>query len=419
MIVINKFKEIFNYLINIPKPVLVVFVIYFFQGVIHNLGHPVTPAFVDQQGINDFYFGLYFSCMALGLLVGGPIWGYLGDRGNKRLYIVVGLLFYSLAQYLFAFASNQYLMLLWRFMSGFGVSASVTLLLSHLLEHSDEKNRTNYLAWFQALFVLGSSIGYMIAGQLTVNEFFIDVFHTNQYENIFLIQAIWNVLHAIIIFFVIGKTVKVVKDKVEKANIFKAFTDIKKLDSTLLLFLISLAFISLGAISVSKFIEKIMYTLTYTEEQISNFVGLTGFVSLGATILIVPIVAKIKRDFPIMVIIQILSAIIIFIVFRQNDLLVALYTGFLVYVVLKAVYTPLEQHYISSHAPKGKYGTIMGVRQMFFAFGLVFGPLIAGALFELKPIYAFDFSASMFIVGVILLMFVGKRIKKANQNLDV
>ncbi len=404
--------DLYRFIKNIPRAVKLVFFIYFFQGVIHNLGHPVTPAFVDGLGINDFYFGMFFSAMALGLLVGGPIWGYLGDRGNKRLYIVLGLLVYSLGQYLFASSTNQYMMLLWRFMSGFGVSSSVTLLMSHLLEHSEEENRTVYLGWYQAIFVVGSSVGYIISGQLTEIQVIIDVLHTDQYENIFYIQAIWNIFHAVVIFFVIGKSVKLAKETIGKANIFKAFTDIKKLDPTLILFLISLAFISIGAISVSKFIEKIMFELTYTEEQIGNFVGITGFVSLGATIFLVPIVAKIKKDFPFMVFIQFFSAVIIFIVFRQNDLLVALYTGFMLYVILKAIYTPLEQHYISSHAPKGKYGTIMGVRQMFFAIGLVIGPLIGGALFDLKPIYVFDFSAVMFLIGVILLLIVGKQIKR-------
>ena len=87
--------------------------------------------------------------------------------------------------------------------------------------------------------------------------------------------------------------------------------------------------------------------------------------------MIVPIVARLKKDFPIMLLIQGLSAVIIFIVFRQSSLMIALYSGFMVFVVLKAVFSPLEQHYISTHASEGRLGTVMGVRQSFFAIGLL------------------------------------------------
>ena len=152
-------------------------------------------------------------------------------------------------------------------------------------------------------------------------------------------------------------------------------------------------------------------------KNIGDFVGATGIASLLSTIILVPIVAKLKRDFPIMIIIQLLSAVIIFFVFRTNEIIIALYTLFMAYVILKAVYTPLEQHYISSHAPAGKYGTLMGIRQSFFSIGLVLGPLIGGVLYNIKPLYVFDFSALTFVIGVVLLLIVGNRIKRVNGQI--
>jgi len=402
-------NKIIKLLTSIPKPVLYVLIIYFFQGVIHNLGHPVTPELVNQKGIDEIYFGYFFAAMSFGLLLGGPIWGTLGDHGNKRFYIVTGLLVYSVGQYLFAFSGNQYWMILYRFISGFGVSASITLIMSHLIEHSSEEKRTVYLGWYQALFVLGASAGYWIAGQIINIKFFVDVFHTDNYANIFLIQSILNVGHALVIFFLIGKDKQQPNHK-ERPNPFQAFKDIRRLNPNLIIFLLSLALISLGAINLSKFLE------VYLEdaEDIGNFVGMTGIVSILATMFIVPLVVKMKKDFTIMVIIQILSAVIIFIVFRMSNLMVALYTLFMLYIMLKAVYTPLEQSYISSHAPKGKYGTIMGVRQLFYSIGLVAGPLLGGFLYNIDPILTFDVSAIMFVLGFIILLIVGRRIKNGN-----
>jgi DHA1 family multidrug resistance protein-like MFS transporter len=401
------------------KQIVFVFIIYFFQGLIHNLGHPATPALVEGMGTEDVYFGIYFAAMSLGLLLGGPIWGYLGDRGNKRLYIVVGLLVYSVGQYFFAFIGDKNWMIAFRFLSGFGVSASVTLIMSHLIEHSEEKNRTVLLGWYQALFVLGTSVGYWLAGQLTEVSFLIDMFQTDDYRNIFLIQAVWNVVHAGYIFFLIGKPIRNedYEPRIDSPNPFRAFGEIKHLDRNLLLFLISLAFISLGAINVTKYIEVYMNEIGLSVKNIGDFVGATGIASLLSTIFLVPVVAKLKRDFPIMIIIQIASAVIIFVVFRSNEIMLALYTLFMAYVILKAVYTPLEQHYISSHAPHGKYGKLMGIRQLFFSIGLVLGPLIGGFLYDVKPLYVFDFSVIMFLMGVILLFVVRNRLKKVNGQI--
>ena len=400
---------------EIPKSVLIIFIFYFVQGIIHNLGHPVTPSLVEGMGISDYYFGIYFSAMSLGLLIGAPIWGVLGDRGNKRRYILIGLILYSIGQFMFAFVGDKNIMILFRFLSGFGVSASITLLMSHLIENSSKENRTMYLGWFQALFVLGASVGYWIAGELTEVSFFIKVLNTNDYRNIFLIQSLLNVVHASLMFLVLGKGNKVVvTTQTERVNIFKAFKDIKKLDKTLLLFLIALAFISLGAINVSKFIEVYMNDNALSPKKIGDFVGATGFVAIGTTIFLVPLIVKLKRDFTFMIIFQILSAIIIFIVFRSNEILVTLYTVFMLYMILKSAFSPLEQNYISSHAPEGQYGSMMGVRQLFLSIGLVVGPLLGGLLYEIKPLLVFDFSVLMFIIGFVLLLIVGRKIKNGN-----
>ena len=418
----TEFKNGIKFINTTPRVVIFMFVIYFMQGVIHNLGHPVTPALVSDMGIPSEYFGYFFAAMSFGLLVGAPFWGYLGDKGNKRLYVFFGLLVYSFGQYMFAFAIDRNIMILYRFISGFGVSASVTLIMSHLISHSPLDRRKIYLGWYQALFVLGSSAGYWLSGQLASADFLINLFHTNDYRNIFLIQALLNVIHASYIFVLLGKSEKVSKDeRNKKPNIIEGFKSITKLDKNLVLFMISLTFISLGTITVSKFIEVYMNDTGLTPVNIGNFVGLTGVISLIATIVIVPFVSRLKKDFPIMIIIQALCAIIIFIVFRQEDIMIALYTGFMLYVVLKAIYTPLEQHYISSHASEGNLGTVMGVRQSFFAIGLVAGPLLGGWLYKAKPLYAFDFSAAMLVIGLVLILIVGRNIRmngKKDKNLE-
>ena len=128
------------------KAVIVILVLFFIQGIIHNLGHPVTPAFVRGLNIPDYMFGFFYSSMSFGLMIGSPIWGILADRGRKRLIMAIGLLLYSLGQFGFGYVNNMYLMVGFRFLSGFGVSASMTLFTSHMIEVSSPSNRAKHLA---------------------------------------------------------------------------------------------------------------------------------------------------------------------------------------------------------------------------------------------------------------------------------
>ncbi|MBN2605352.1 MAG: MFS transporter [Bacilli bacterium] len=393
------------------KQIYYILSFFFIQGLIHNLGHPVTPAMVTNMGIPNYMFGVFFSAMSFGLLVGAPIWGSLGDQGNKKKYIMIGLFIYSIGQFMFAYIGNVSLMVVFRFMSGFNVVASSTLLLSQLIALSSKDDRTKYIAWSAAAMSLGASFGYLIGGEFGSNSLLIDLFGTNDYRRVFLIQALANLGYILYIFLTLKDDI-VVKSIEKKPSLLQGFKDIRKLNMTLIIFLIALTLISIGTINVSKFIEVYMNEVGLSSLIIGRFVWITGIVTLGTSIFIVPLIVKIKRDMNIMIYIQVISAIIIFVVFRNEEILILLYSVFMIYVIAKAIFTPLEQNYISSHAVDGKYGTLMGVRQSFFAIGLVIGPLIGGFLYDIQPQFVFDFSVLMFVIGFFLLLAVKGRITK-------
>jgi len=417
---INAFKKT---LLEVEKPVLVLLAIYFVQGVINNLGHPVTPALVTSTGIPDYMFGFFFATMSLGLVVGGPIWGILGDTYKKEVFVLVGLLIYSAGQVLFGFVDDMYWKIVFRFMSGFGVSAAITLLLSHLIGLSSDKTRAKNIAKSAALMGLGSSVGYLLGGELNVSPFFQDLLRTDLYQNIFLIQAVLNTLLAFGLFFILRSQAKYIKVEETQSDHPKAIgRSIRHLDDlsvNLILFLFAILLVSIGAINISKYLEVYFNSLGYRPDFIGRYVFLTGVVAIFTGIFIVPFVLKLKRDFKVMILAQALSAIIIFVMFRLPNLLLMLYTVFMLYVVLKAIFAPLEQNYISKHAKNGRYGTMMGIRQAFFSIGMVIGPVIGGFLYDINPLLVFDFSALMFLLGFFLLLFLEKRVKRELGDIKV
>ncbi len=385
------------------------------QSITHNLGHPVTPAFVRSLGIDDYMFGVFFATMSFGLMVGGPLWGALGDKGHKKTYIIIGLIMYSIGQFFFGYSNNQYLMVFFRFFSGFGVVASITLYTSFLIEVTEKRERPRFLAYIAAASTLGAALGYYLGGFISTNTFFVNLFNVTNYREIFLVQALINLIYVLIVFLLF-------KDNTEKLatthkpNIFESFKYIKKMDPKLLLFLISLVFISIGATNLSKYVDVYFNELGYNPLELGTFVMVTGIVSLLTSIFLVPLFARIQKQIGLMLLLQVINAAIVFYVFRAQQFLLVLYTVYMVYVVFKAVYMPLEQNYISNHANMGEYGKIMGIRQSFLSIGMVLGPLIGGFLYELKPLLLFDSSAIAFLIAFLILLLICYLSNKQNTT---
>ncbi len=382
-------------------------IVFFFliQNIIHNLGHPVTPAFVRSLGIQDYMFGVFFATMSLGLMIGGPIWGIIGDRGKKKIYIVIGLLMYSIGQFFFGYSNNQYLMVFFRLLSGLGVVSSITLYTSYLIEITEKKYRAKYLAFISAAVTLGASFGYYLGGFLSTNPLMIQWFNITNYKEIFLIQAVLNIIYVGIVL-ILFKDRRCAFNVGPKESVFSSLKSIKNIDFRLLLFFISLMIITIGTINLSKYIDVYFNELGYSPLELGTFVMVTGYVSLFTSIFIVPFLARMKKQIGLMLVIQIINALIVFYVFRSNNFLLSVYTVYMVYVIFKAIYTPLEQNYISLHAKEGEYGKIMGVRQSFVSIGMVIGPLIGGFLYGKSPLLIFDASAIAFLIGFGILFIV-------------
>ncbi len=293
-------------------------------------------------------------------------------------------------------------MIFFRFLSGIGAVAAITLLTSHIIELSSKDQRAKHLAYAAAALTLGASMGYYLGGFISTNEVIVDFLNLDSYSKIFLIQAIFNSAYAIFLYFTFVDS-KFDIETPKKGNIFTNLKEVAHIRLSLLFFLISLTFMTIGATNLSKYIDVYFDELGYTPQDLGTFVFATGVVSVITSVLIVPIFAKLKKQLVAIAIIQLLSAAIVFYVFRASNFLLAAYTVYMIYVVSKAIYLPLEQNYISLHAQEGKYGRVMGVRQSFLSIGMVVGPLLGGFLYEKSSLLLFDSSALTFVIGVLLL----------------
>lgn len=386
------------------KNIVIIMILFFIMNALNNLGHPVTPSYVRYLEIPEYMFGIFYATMSLGMMLASPLWGSLGDTRKSKSLIFIGIIIYALAQIGFGLVHNQYLMVLFRFIGGIGIAAPLTLFVTLIIGYSDN-NRIRNLAILAALSTLGASLGYKIGGMLGDSDAFNKLIPTPSYENIFILQALsFAVFNIFVILFIKDYKKEDVISK--RKNPFASLGKIKTLDTKFLLFLISLTLITMGSTNLGKYIDVYFNDLNLSTNSLGDFVLVTGIVSVLTSIFIVPIVSKFKKQLTFIIILQILSSIIVFYVFRANNFILTIYTVYNVYIIFKAIYLPLEQNYISRHADKDSIGTITGIRQSFVSIGNVIGPLVGGLLYSVRPLLLFDVSGILFLLGALLLCIV-------------
>lgn len=399
------------------KNLILIVMFLFLQGVIHNLGHPITPSLVKALEIPDYMFGLFFAAMSFGLMVGAPLWGILSDRGHRKLWIALGLSVYTLGQIGFGYSGHAVWMVIFRLFGGCGVVSAITIFTAILVEQTQAKDRAKWLAYVAASSTLGASLGYWIGGFLVTNSSMIALFGTTNLSRVFLIQAISNAFYTLLIVVLLGD-VNVRLTFQQKPSMIEGLKSITKIDKRLLLFFISVTLMNMASTNLSKYIDIYFIDLGYSESDLGTYVMITGFVSLAASIFLVRFVSKMKKQLWVIAIMHILSAFIVFYVFRAEPFITIMYSVYMLYIVFRSLYVPLEQSYIAKEAKEGNYGSIMGLRQSFVSLGMVLGPVLGGFLYEDSPLALFDFNGILFLGGVSLLYVIMMMEKRHQRRID-
>jgi len=403
---------------KINKKLIYLFILFFFQGIVTNIHHPLTPYYVRSLNLNDYMIGLFFSVMNIGILLGGPFWGNLGDQGKQKKVIFIGLFMYASGQALFGLGHifNEWFLVLFRLISGFGISAATTVIMSEIILVSKRESRAKSISYAVAILALGGALGYFIGGQIHTNEFFINLFNTNEFKNALIFQAI-SIFIVATTFYLTYNPVQISNDSSKERTYFwEGFKEIKNIKKSLILFLIALTLITLSQTNVDKYLEIYIADIGYKADALGNFKMVVGIITIIITLTIVPFFMKFKNKLFLSSILQIISAITILIVFRVNDniFIKIVYSLFMFYIVSKAIFAPLEQNHISTYSNDENVGKIMGIRQSFFSLGTIIGPLFGGLIYSVSPNLLFDISAYLLILSIIFLHLSYLQTKREN-----
>ncbi len=370
--------------------------IFLLQAFIFNLTNVITPSYLNDLGLCKSSFGLFTALWSVGMLLSSPMWGYLGDRYKRKKFIIIGLIIYGLAQLMFFYSTSIPLLYLMRVISGVGVGAPVTLLMTYLIKQVKSNERAKYLSLRMAFITLGVTFSYFIGGYIGLQVT----------KDLFVYQSVLSIVFMFLVFIIMKEDGTKTCVYPENTNIFYSIRHIKKLNPKLLLFYFTISLSMIALINTDKFIDLYVIDQGYDSFVLGSLKATLGIVSFAANMFILPKLKRFLGNMYIMQGIQIIMGIIILVVFINNDLLIMLYTAFIPFVLLKAIYQTSEQLFISNQVQNHEVGLYMGIRQSFVCFGMIIGPLVGGFVYQIHPENLFTFNVICLLISSLILSYI-------------
>ncbi|MCK5387954.1 MAG: MFS transporter [Candidatus Izimaplasma sp.] len=359
-------------------------------GILFNVGNPAVPLYTNSLDISGKFVGFYLASGGVGLMLFSTLWGSLGDIKDRNKVLAVTFFGFALGQFLFGIFHNQYLLLIASLISGMfvaGVLVNVYSYINDTYQDEQEKNRT--LSYAVSIYLIGGAVAYLIGGYLA------QLFAPN-YGMVFIIQSILLLLSGIYIFF--EKTDLVDTDQHLTRRFF--WEDIKQIFTMpwVPVYTISLTFfISFSHSNVRRFLDYYVINEDYSVVQLGYLVFTVGIVSLISNIFIAPFFLKRYHNFRFLQLQFIFAPIFLYLSFQIDNLMIGLYTFFIGYSIMLAIYEPTAISFMSDNKEVSQ-GVLVGVRQSIVGLGMTLGFIVGGFLFEINQLYVFYFAAFFYII---------------------
>ncbi|UOF89555.1 MFS transporter [Fodinisporobacter ferrooxydans] len=138
--------------------------------------YPTLPLFIKQIGGNQSQVGLSMGVFMLASVILRPIIGGLLDRFGSRPFIVMGLIFFAVAMYLYGWIGGIVTLMALRILHGMSWAASTTSILTATTDMIPSNRRGEGLGWFGMSMTLAMAIGPMLGIWVQQNRSFHTLF---------------------------------------------------------------------------------------------------------------------------------------------------------------------------------------------------------------------------------------------------
>jgi DHA1 family multidrug resistance protein-like MFS transporter len=357
---------------------------------------PIIPFYMESMGAGGTELGLLVASYAVVRLIFGPMWGSLSDRIGRKPVLMVGVLGYGITMVLFGLATQLWMLFAARILSGILSSATSPTTLAFISDSTPEKERGKGMGMLGAAIGVGTIFGPALGGLLAGGSIALPFFIAGA-VSMAALGLVWLVLPESL------PAAKRRKPEQAEAHgggpalreLWKAFT----LSSRSLGALFGVIFLAAFALTAFYGIFA-LYALeryNYGPQQVGLVLMVVGIVSSVAQ---GGLTGPLTKRWGEARVIQasLLGTAVGFagIVVAGNFVQVLVVTGF--FTLASALLSPAALA-LTSRKSELEQGITMGISNSFISLGRIFGPTLAGVLFDINPTTPFAAGAGVMLAG--------------------
>ncbi|CAJ0737259.1 MFS transporter [Pandoraea apista] len=158
-----------------------------------------APSLIKAWGISALSMGSAFSLQLVGLMIGGILLGYVGDRFGRKVAVVWGMYLFGILSLATAMAGSLTELLLVRFLVGLAVGGVVPNAVALCNEFSPKRYQVTMVALIFAGYTLGGAGGGIVSAWLIP---------TYGWQVIFIIGGIIPIIVATVLAFALPESIK-------------------------------------------------------------------------------------------------------------------------------------------------------------------------------------------------------------------
>ncbi|MCM3337579.1 MFS transporter [Paenibacillus sp. MER TA 81-3] len=357
---------------------------------------PIMPKFITEFGASGQAMGYLVSAFGLTQFVFSPFAGEWSDKYGRKKMIVFGIAMFTISQFIFAAATDMWMLYASRFLGGMGAAFMTPAMMAYVADITTEDNRGKGLGWLMASMSLGVVVGPGIGGFLAESGIRIP----------FYAAAMIAAISTVISLLFLPETVSIearMKSKLsqtKRENILKQFARSFKAPYFMLLVLIfTMTFGLMGFESVfGLYVDK---KYDFTPKDISLMITVGAL--LGVVIQAV-LIDKLLRRFgekKLLIVMFVVAGVsMIIMVFVQGYFLIFAVSG--LFFIATSIIRPAINTLLSKMAGN-EQGFVAGMNNAYMSLGNIIGPAIAGTLFDVNINIPYVVGAVILVMSSLLL----------------
>lgn len=350
---------------------------------------PVLPTILHDLDLNGSDLGMLVAVFAMFQMIASPFGGRFADKFGKKIIIIIGLLLFSISEFIFAMGNTFSILLVSRVLGGISAAFVMPGVNGMIGDLSTSENRAKNFSYMSAVINTGFIVGPGVGG------FLAEISHRMP----FYFAGVLGIIALLFSVFLLKEASdddsnETARPKVKEPFPYKLFV----------VPVIIMLILSYGLASTET-----MFSL-YTAEKVGFepkdiSIAITGGAIVGVIFqlfLFEKLVGKIG-EIKLTLFSLIYSVLILGAFVYASHYITVMLVSFVIFIGFDLI-RPSMTNYFSKLAGNNQ-GTAGGLNSAATSVGNLIGPLVAGAAFDIKIDFPLFIAMAFFIIASIIIAF--------------